>query len=86
MKLEDPILEELLVRAEQDETGKLMRVVQNLILTCCDAAEAGITINVNAPSVIDSEGFSRAVVDALNQSANRGTGGGGGIRTSAAIL
>ena len=50
------------------------------------AAEAGITINVNAPSVIDQEGFSRAVVDALNQSANRGTGGGGGIRTSAAIL
>jgi hypothetical protein len=43
MKLEDPILEELLVRAEQDETGKLMKVVQALILTCCDAAEAGIT-------------------------------------------
>ena len=43
MKLEDPILEDLLVRAEQDETGKLMKVIQNLILTCCDAAEAGIT-------------------------------------------
>ena len=50
------------------------------------AAEAGITINVNAPSVIDQEGFSRAIVDALNQSANRGTGGGGGIRTQAQIL
>ena len=50
------------------------------------AAETGITINVNAPSVIDQEGFSRAIVDALNQSANRGTGGGGGIRTQAQIL
>ena len=41
------------------------------------AAEAGITINVNAPSVIDEEGFSRAVVDALNKTQAR-TGGGGG--------
>jgi len=38
-----------------------------------------ITINVNAPSIIDQEGFSRAVVDALNQSADRGTGGGGAL-------
>lgn len=28
----------------------------------------GITINVNAPSAIDSEGFTRSVIDALNQS------------------
>ena len=48
--------------------------------------EAGITINVNAPSVIDQEGFSRAMVDALNTATNRGTGGGGGIRTQAQIL
>jgi len=48
--------------------------------------EAGITINVNAPSVIDQEGFSRAMVDALNVATNRGTGGGGGIRTQAQIL
>ena len=45
-----------------------------------------ITINVNAPSVVDEEGFKRAVVNALNESANRGTGGGGGIRTQAQIL
>lgn len=38
--------------------------------------EAGITINVNAPSAIDEEGFTRAVVDALNQTQAR-TGGGG---------
>jgi tetrahydromethanopterin S-methyltransferase subunit B len=30
-----------------------------------------ITINVNAPSVIDSEGFTRAVIDALNESQSR---------------
>jgi hypothetical protein len=47
---------------------------------------AGITINVNSPSVIDREGFSRAVVEALNESTNRGTGGGGDLRTSAQIL
>ena len=35
-----------------------------------------IVINVNAPSVIDKEGFSRAVTDALNES-DRRTGGGG---------
>lgn len=31
-------------------------------------AVGGITINVNAPSAIDSEGFTRSVIDALNQS------------------
>lgn len=44
-----------------------------------------IVINVNAPSVIDQEGFSRAVVDALNQSQDRGTGGGGGLRSSQVV-
>lgn len=48
--------------------------------------EAGITINVQAPSAIDEEGFKRAVVDALNESANRGTGGGGGLRATAQVL
>lgn len=41
------------------------------------AGEAGITINVNAPSIVDEEGFSRALVDALNKTQAR-TGGGGG--------
>ena len=35
------------------------------------------TINVNAPSIIDEEGFARVMVDALNRAQNR-TGGGGG--------
>lgn len=38
-------------------------------------APTQVVVNVNAPSVIDEEGFSRAVVDALNQSTYRGTGG-----------
>jgi hypothetical protein len=46
----------------------------------------GITINVNSPSVIDEEGFTRAVVLALNTSQNRGTTGGGGLRDTAQIL
>ena len=44
------------------------------------ADEVGnVIINVNSPSIIDREGFSRAVVDALNESADRGTGGGGAL-------
>jgi hypothetical protein len=38
-----------------------------------------IVINVNAASVIDEEGFNRAVVDALNNSFYRGTGGATGL-------
>jgi hypothetical protein len=45
-----------------------------------------VVINVNAPSVIDEEGFTRAVVLALNNSTNRGTGGGGGLRDTAQVL
>ena len=45
-----------------------------------------VIINVNSPSIIDREGFSRAIVDALNESTNRGTGGGGSIRDTAQIL
>jgi hypothetical protein len=39
-----------------------------------------VTINVNAPSVIDREGFSRAVIDALNESNARNGGGGSDLR------
>jgi hypothetical protein len=42
------------------------------------ANNAGVTINVNAPSAIDEEGFTRAVVLALNNS-NARNGGGGAI-------
>jgi hypothetical protein len=50
------------------------------------ANNPGITINVNAPSVIEEEGFTRAVILALNNSTNRGTIGAGDLRTSAQIL
>jgi hypothetical protein len=49
-------------------------------------AKDNIYINVNAPSVIDEEGFTRAVVQALNTSTNRGTTGAGDLRTNAQIL
>jgi hypothetical protein len=38
-------------------------------------SSSGLTINVLSPSVIDREGFSRAVVDALNESNARNGGG-----------
>lgn len=51
------------------------------------AEERGnVVINVNAPSAIDEEGFTRAVILALNNSTNRGTTGAGDLRTSAQIL
>ena len=45
-----------------------------------------VIVNVNAPSAIDEEGFTRAVILALNNSTNRGTTGAGSLRTSAQIL
>ena len=36
--------------------------------TTATGVQPSITINVNAPSAIDSEGFTRSVIDALNQS------------------
>jgi hypothetical protein len=47
--------------------------------------EGGITINVNSASIIDREGFSRAVVDALNESNARNGGGGSGLRGAIAV-
>jgi hypothetical protein len=41
-----------------------------------DGGSQAIVVNVNAPSAIDEEGFTRAVVSALNQTQAR-TGGGG---------
>lgn len=40
------------------------------------ADEAGVVINVNAPSIVDREGFTRALVDAMNESKARLGGGG----------
>jgi hypothetical protein len=40
-----------------------------------EASMVGITINVNSPSVIDEEGFTRAIIEALNNSELRSGGG-----------
>ena len=48
-------------------------------------AKGDVIINVNSPSIIDREGFTRAVVDALNDSYDRGTGGGAGLRGAVAL-
>lgn len=58
----------------------------NLSAVRAGEEKGNVTVNVNAPSVIDEEGFARAVILALNNSANRGTGGGGDIRTAAQVL
>jgi hypothetical protein len=51
------------------------------------ADEVGnVIVNVNSPSIIDEEGFTRAVIQALNNSTNRGTTGAGDLRTTAQIL
>lgn len=49
-------------------------------------AKGDVIINVNSASIIDREGFARAVVEALNESNDRGTGGGGGLRTTQQVL
>jgi hypothetical protein len=66
-------------------TGKAIPSGFNVAGTVA-ANNAGVTINVNAPSAIDEEGFTRAVILALNNSTNRGTTGAGDLRTSAQIL
>jgi hypothetical protein len=43
------------------------------------ADEGGITINVNAPSIVDREGFTRALIDAMNESKARLGGGGAAL-------
>lgn len=45
-------------------------------------APTNVTVQVMAPSVIDEEGFARAVTDALNNALDRGTGGAGGLRVN----
>ena len=40
-------------------------------ITTTSTANQGVTINVNAPSAIDSEGFTRSVIEALNESQRR---------------
>jgi hypothetical protein len=63
---------------------------QNVSLDLAGARAAeergNVIVNVNAPSVIDEEGFTRAVILALNNSTNRGTTGAGDLRTNAQVI
>jgi hypothetical protein len=71
-----------------DENGAIKAIPSNFNIAAARAGEerSNVVINVNAPSAIDEEGFTRAVILALNNSTNRGTTGAGDFRTSAQIL
>ena len=67
-------------------TGNAIPSGFNVAGTVAANQQGNVVINVNAPSAIDEEGFTRAVILALNNSTNRGTTGAGDLRTSAQIL
>lgn len=64
-------------RTEQlkEETAAIRKRIEDrkagIITTDTTATAGGIIINVNAPSAIDSEGFTRSVIQALNESQQR---------------
>jgi hypothetical protein len=81
-----PAMQAAILRREElkAETERLRRAREEA--AAARAAATGglstaerIVINVNAPSAIDQEGFSRAVTDALNNSFYRGTLGAGAL-------
>lgn len=71
---------------EETGTQLTLPVPENFDPSRVRQGDNNVTIIVQAPTVIDEEGFSRAVIDALNNSTNRGTGGGGGLRDTAQVL
>jgi hypothetical protein len=81
-----PAMQAAILRREElkAETERL-RQAREAAATARAAATGGlstserIVINVNSASVIDEEGFNRAVVDALNNSYYRGTLGAGAL-------
>jgi hypothetical protein len=70
---------ELVAETERLRKARADAAVARLAETGGLSTSERIVINVNAPSAIDQEGFSRAVTDALNNSYYRGTGGGGNL-------
>lgn len=66
----------------KQETEAIRQRIQARKTGVLDATtSSNVIINVNSASVIDQEGFSRAVVDALNIAADRGTGGTSALYT-----
>jgi hypothetical protein len=61
-------------RQLEEETAAIRQRIADRkagITTTSDTSTQGIVINVNAPSAIDSEGFTRSVIQALNESQSR---------------
>jgi hypothetical protein len=67
--------EELKAETERLRQAREDRAANRVIATGGLTTAERVVINVNAASVIDEEGFSRAVSDALNNSTFRGTNG-----------
>jgi hypothetical protein len=66
-------------------TGNAIPSNFNVAAVRAGEERGNVIVNVNSPSIIDREGFSRAVVEALNESNDRGTGGGSGLRGAVAL-
>ena len=45
-----------------------------------EAADSGNTYNINVTGALDKEGVARQIVEIINESAARGTGGVGGFQ------
>ena len=62
-------------RQLEEETAAIRQRIQDrkagITTSNTDSISKGIIINVNAPSAIDSEGFTRSVIEALNESQRR---------------
>ena len=62
-------------RQLEEETAAIRQRIQDrkagITISNTDSTSKGIIINVNAPSAIDSEGFTRSVIEALNESQRR---------------
>jgi hypothetical protein len=67
--------EELKAETERLRQAREDRAANRVIATGGLTTAERVVINVNAASIIDEEGFSRAVLDALNNSTFRGTNG-----------
>jgi hypothetical protein len=67
--------EELKAETERLRQAREDRAANRVIATGGLTTAERVIINVNAASIIDEEGFSRAVSDALNNSTFRGTNG-----------
>ena len=72
--------EELKAETERLRQAREDKAAARLVATGGLSTSERIVINVQAASVIDEEGFSRAVTEALNSSYYRGTGGAGALQ------